>query len=58
MTLALQQTQGGSHFSTLLEQQSKELVRFKRILEEYEKREKQCSRKWTALLQENLLLQE
>lgn len=30
----------------------------KRIIEEYEKREKQCARKWTALLQENLSLQE
>jgi hypothetical protein len=28
----------------------------KRIIEEFEKREKQCSRKWNALLQENLTL--
>jgi hypothetical protein len=30
----------------------------KRLIEEYEKREKQCSRKWNALLKENLSLQE
>ena len=43
-----------NHFTNLLENQSKELVRMKRLIEEYDKREKQCTRKWNALLQENL----
>jgi hypothetical protein len=30
----------------------------KRLIEEYDKREKQCTRKWNALLQENLAFQE
>lgn len=61
LSLAIQSTSIGSqanHFTTLLESQSKEIVRMKRILEEYERREKQCSRKWQSLLQENLSLQE
>ena len=58
---AMQQShggQGGSHFSNLLETQSQELCRMRRLLEEHEKREKQCSRKWNMLLKENLQLQQ
>ena len=47
-----------SHFTNLLESQSKEMVRMKRMIEEFEKRERQCQRKWNSLLQENLTLQE
>eukprot|EP00347_Sterkiella_histriomuscorum_P018962 403343492 len=61
LSLSIQQTNAGNaanHFTNLLESQSKEIVRMKRVIEEFEKREKQCSRKWSALLQENLSLQE
>ena len=47
-----------SHLTNLLENQSKENVRLNRLIQEYEKKEKQCTRKWNALLQENLSLQE
>ena len=54
------QTAGGQagHFAALLESQSREAVRLKRVLEECERREKQCARKWQQLLAENLALQE
>jgi len=45
----------GSHFKSFLEKQSKELAQARRLVEEYEGREKTCSRKWNSLLQENLL---
>lgn len=47
-----------SHLTNLLENQSKENVRLHRLIQEYDKKEKQCTRKWNALLQENLQLQE
>ena len=41
LSLAIQQAHGGNnHFSNLLEGQSRELVRLKRQIEEFEKREK------------------
>jgi chromosome segregation ATPase len=57
------QTSGGpnnvqSHLTNLLENQSKENVRLSRLIQEYEKKDKLCTRKWNALLQENLQLQE
>jgi len=58
---AMQQDTGlgqSSHFGNLLETQSKELCRMRRLIEEYDKRERQCQRKWNSLLQENLHLQE
>lgn len=33
-------------------------MRLNRLIQEYDKKEKQCTRKWNALLQENLQLQE
>lgn len=50
--------QGGSHLTNLLENQAQENVRLQRLAQEYERREKLCTRKWNALLQENLQLQE
>ena len=47
-----------SHLTNLLENQSKDNVRLNRLIQEYERKEKQCTRKWTALLQENLSIQE
>jgi hypothetical protein len=35
-----------------------EIVKQRKLLHEYEKREKQCIRKWNALLGQNLGLQE
>jgi len=42
------------HFASLLENQSKEMCRLRRLLDEHEKRERQCQRKWNLLLSENL----
>lgn len=42
------------HYKSFIEQQSKELQNSKRVITEYEQRENICSRKWNALLQENL----
>jgi hypothetical protein len=47
-----------NHFGNLLENQSKEVCRLKKMLEEHERRERLCQRKWNSLLQENLHLQE
>ena len=57
---AMQQDSGtmSSHFGNLLENQSREVCRLKKMLEEHERRERVCQRKWNALLQENLHLQE
>jgi chaperonin cofactor prefoldin len=57
---AMQQDNGtlSSHFGNLLENQTREVCRLKKIIEEYERRERVCQRKWTSLLQENLHLQE
>ena len=54
----MQQSGQGSHFSNLLETQSTELCRLRQLLDEHEKREKQCQRKWNMLLKENLQLQQ
>jgi hypothetical protein len=45
-------------FSQLLENLSQENVRNRRVIDEFQKREGQCQRKWNKLLQENLDLQE
>lgn len=57
---AMQQDNGtmSNHFGNLLENQSKEVCRLKKMLEEHERRERICQRKWNSLLQENLHLQE
>lgn len=57
---AMQQDNGtmSNHFGNLLENQSKEVCRLKKMLEEHERRERLCQRKWNSLLQENLHLQE
>ena len=55
---AMQQDGQGNHFSNLLESQSTELCRLRQLLDEHEKREKQCQRKWNMLLKENLQLQQ
>ena len=47
-----------SIFSQLLENLSQENVKNRRIIDEFQKREGQCQRKWNKLLQENLDLQE
>jgi hypothetical protein len=57
MSLAIQTAGSGNisnHFTNLLETQSKEIVRMKRTIEDFDKKEKQCTRKWNSLLQENL----
>jgi hypothetical protein len=53
---AMQQDTSSSHFSYLLENQSREVCRLQKMVEEYERRERVCQRKWTSLLQENLNL--
>lgn len=55
---AMQTDNGSSHFGNLLENQSREVCRLKKMLEEHERRERVCQRKWNSLLQENLHLQE
>ena len=42
------------HFSNILETQSHELCKLRRLVEEHQRRERQCQRKWNALLKENL----
>ena len=39
-----------SHLTNLLETQSQEVVRMSRLVQEFERKEKQCTRKWNALL--------
>mmetsp|Transcript_696 Transcript_696/g.757 ORF Transcript_696/g.757 Transcript_696/m.757 type:complete len:132 (+) Transcript_696:43-438(+) len=58
MSLQVAGSSSQSHLGNVLENQSQQLVRMRRLVEEFEKREKQCNRKWTALLQENQSLQE
>jgi len=58
LTNILSHAQPQNHFKQLLEVQSLEIVRQKKLIGEYEKREKQCIRKWNTLLSENLNLQE
>lgn len=45
-------------FSNLLENLSQENIKNRRVIDEFQKRETICQRKWTKLLQENLDLQE
>lgn len=45
-------------FSNLLENQSQENVKARRLIDELQKREGICQRKWNKLLQENLDLQD
>lgn len=45
---------GSNHFSNILETQSQELCKLRRTLEEHQRRERCCQRKWNALLKENL----
>lgn len=47
-----------SHLTNLLETQSQEVVRMTRLVQEFERKERQCTRKWNALLQENVQLTE
>lgn len=47
-----------SHLTNLLENQSQEVVRMSRLVQEFERKEKQCTRKWNTLLQENVQLTE
>ncbi len=47
-----------SHLTNLLENQSQEVVRMTRLVQEFERKEKQCTRKWNTLLQENIQLTE
>ena len=47
-----------NHFSSILESQSIELCKLRRLLEEHQRRERTCQRKWNALLRENLNLQQ
>ena len=47
-----------NHFTSLLESQSKELTKLKRLIDEYNRREKQCQRKWNTLLRENMEMQQ
>lgn len=49
---AMQQDSGtmSNHFGNLLENQSKEVCRLKKMLEEHERRERLCQRKWNSLL--------
>ena len=62
----MQQVNGGSHnaqgaanhFSNILETQSRELCKLRRLVEEHQRRERCCQRKWNALLKENLQLQQ
>lgn len=45
LSMAIQTAGSGNlsnHFTNLLENQSKEIVRMKRLIEEYEKKENQC----------------
>lgn len=58
MSNVLSHSQPQSHFKNLLETQAQEIVKQRKLLHEYEKREKQCIRKWNALLAQNLGLQE
>lgn len=47
-----------NHLTNLLENQSQEVVRMSRLVQEFERKEKQCTRKWNTLLQENIQLTE
>lgn len=49
---AMQQDNGtmSNHFGNLLENQSKEVCRLKKMLEEHERRERLCQRRWNSLL--------
>ena len=47
-----------NHFSSILESQSLELCKLRRLIEEHTRRERTCQRKWNALLRENLTLQQ
>ena len=47
-----------NHFTSLLESQSQELTKLKRLIDEYNRREKQCQRKWNTLLRENMEMQQ
>jgi hypothetical protein len=43
LSIAMQQANGGnlaSHFTNILEAQSKDIIRMKRLIEEFEKKEK------------------
>jgi len=42
--------QGANQFSNILETQSLELCKLRRLLEEHQRRERCCQRKWNALL--------
>ena len=51
-------TSSSNHFSSILESQSVEVCKLRRLLEEHQRRERTCQRKWNALLRENLNLQQ
>lgn len=46
-----------AHFAKILEAQSNELCKLRRLLDEHQLRERTCQRKWNALLKENIQLQ-
>ena len=46
-----------NHFTSLLELQSKELSQLRHLVEEWQRREKHCQRKWNTLLRENMEMQ-
>ena len=52
------QAASANHFSNILETQSQELCKLRRLVEEHQRRERCCQRKWNALLKENLQLQQ
>ena len=47
-----------AHFAKILEAQSNELCKLRRLLDEHQQRERTCQRKWNALLKENIQLQQ
>ena len=51
-------SQDPNHFSNILETQSQELCKLRKLVDEHQRRERQCQRKWNALLKENLQLQQ
>lgn len=55
MNSLLTKEPSGAYFKAFFERQTSDLLYTKKIINEYEKRENECSKRWNELLNENLL---